>query len=175
VAEYSEKFMDRAASLYGSIRGRAREKRNKNGRVTRQGYTIPFTTEDLRVWLLKQFGGAEGGCARCPYCRCPIDVYNCVIDHADPLKRGGSPGLGNLVACCATDNDVKGQMNRAEYEWFVASMRDMQLKFGAAPVKNITSRLESQTKLAAQARWNQAKEFKKKAEQVAQMIEDPDF
>jgi 5-methylcytosine-specific restriction endonuclease McrA len=112
--EYSEKFKARAESLYSSIRARAREKRDKNQRITRPGYLIPFTPEQFRGWLLAQFGGAEGGVSRCPYCNRPIDVYNCVIDHADPLKRGGSPDRDNLVACCATDNDIKGQMTRAE-------------------------------------------------------------
>jgi hypothetical protein len=53
-------------------------------------------------------------------------------------------------------------------------MRDMEIEFGPASVKNICSRLESQTKLAAQARWNQAKEFKKKAEAAA-ALDDPNF
>jgi hypothetical protein len=139
--------------------------------VIRKGYELAFTIDDFRRWFLQQLGGTEGGVTRCAYCNQPIDAYSAVIDHATPLKRGGAPDLSNLVAACASDNDIKGQLTADEYRRFIEKMRELEIEFGPAPVKNITARLESQTKLAAQARWNQAKEARKKADQVAEAME----
>ena len=170
--EYSERFKERARSLYESIRNRAREKRNKNGRVIRQGYAIPFTAEEFRQWLLQQFGGAEGGVTRCPYSTAPIDVYSCVIDHKIPLKRGGSPDLSNLVACSAKENDIKGQLTDAEYRAFNDKLRELEIEFGPACVKNITQRLESQTKLAATVRRDQVRKNQEKAREAERVMEE---
>lgn len=170
--EYSERFKERARSLYESIRKRAKEKRKKNNRVISQGYPIPFTTEQFRQWLLAQFGGTEGGVTRCAYCNRPIDVYNCAIDHEKPLKRGGSPDLHNLIACCASDNDIKGQLTGEEYRAFICLLREMEMSFGPAPVRNITARLESQTKLAAMNRREQVRQVKEKAREAERVMED---
>lgn len=170
--EYSDKFKERARSLYESIRNRSKEKRNKNGRVIRQGYAIPFSNEEFRQWLLAQFGGAEGGVARCPYSTAPIDVYTCVIDHKVPLNRGGSPALDNLIACSAKENDIKGQLTDAEYRRFNDKLRELEIEFGPAPVRNITARLESQTKLAAMNRREQVRKVQEKAREAERVMAD---
>lgn len=41
----------------------------------------------------------------CAYCGATEDI---TLDHVVPLKRGGSHGIGNLVAACRTCNSSKG-------------------------------------------------------------------
>lgn len=43
--------------------------------------------------------------ASCAYCGATEDI---TLDHVVPLKRGGSHGIGNLVAACRTCNSSKG-------------------------------------------------------------------
>ena len=126
--DWSQRFADRVKSLFQSQKNRAKEKKNKLGRITRKGYVVPFTEKQFGDWLLLKFG-AESGCVRCRYCNQPIDAYSCVIDHAVPLNRSGVAGFVNLDAVCDPCNNVKGKMTPEEMDFFLACMRDMAMKF----------------------------------------------
>lgn len=166
---FSPRFRDRVNSLFASQQNRAREKRNKNGRIVKQGYVLPFDRKQFMAWLVDQFGG-ENGAIPCRYCRRPIDVYNCQLDHGTPLSRGGSPGLSNLTATCAPCNDVKGKMTPEEMDFFLAKMVDMGNHFhNGIAVQNITHRLESYS--AMKATVNRAHANKKKEAAIA--VEEP--
>jgi len=158
---YSQRFKDRARSLFNSQVVRSKERKDKNGRITKRGYLLPFDFAAFFHWFLQALGGSEGAIVRCPYCTAVMDAYTLVVDHSDPLRRGGSPGLENLSLVCASCNDIKGQLTASEFRLFLDKLREIELAFGAAPVRNITSRLESQTRLATKARWDAAKQFKK--------------
>jgi 5-methylcytosine-specific restriction endonuclease McrA len=151
----SPRFQDRVDALFAAQRSRAREKKGPSGRISKAGYVLPFDKRQFTAWFLDQFGGVEGGVIRCRYCKKPIDAYNSVIDHATPLKRGGSPGLGNLECICEQDNQVKGGMTPDEFEWFLTKMAEMGMRFhGGEAVRDITSRLAKAVKLAAAMRYS---------------------
>ncbi|KAB1660377.1 HNH endonuclease [Pseudoclavibacter chungangensis] len=50
---------------------------------------------------------------RCGYC----DAFANTIDHILPRSRGGAHSWENLVACCLTCNNVKGDRTPAEMGW----------------------------------------------------------
>src|SRR5258707_2286140 len=151
MAELSKRFRVRVTSLYGSQQNRAREKRNKNGRTIKPGYVVPFDKKQFTAWLLDRFHGENGtGVIPCRYCRRPIDVYNCQLDHSVPLARGGPPGLDNLTATCAPCNDIKGKLTAEEMDFFLSKLVEMGNHFrNGAAVANITHRLESYSKMKA--------------------------
>lgn len=146
---YSTKFKERARSLYESLRGRTREKKSKNGRITRKGYELPFTMEEFRVWLIAKFGGEEKA-IQDPYTGEWITLYTCSLDHEIPLRRGGSPGLDNLCPLAPANNNCKGKLMPEEFRFFRQCMYEMAAKFGNTPVADITSRMEKATALAQQ-------------------------
>jgi hypothetical protein len=151
------------ASLFKSQQNRAEEKRDKNDRITRPGYELPFDREQFVAWFLGKLGGNEGSAIRCLYCSQPIDAYSCAIDHAIPLKRGGSPELSNLDVVCEGCNFAKGQMTVEEFVFFRQSLIAMFVKFpDGKAVRDITSRLQKAVQLAAGMRWNRAKAAKHK-------------
>jgi len=157
VSKPSKRFNERAAVLFHSQENRAKTKYDKNNRITRKGYILPFGRLEFMAWFLAQFGGQEGSVQYCTYCRRPIDAYSCVVDHKNPLGRWGSPDLGNLEVICATCNDIKGQLTAQEFTYFLTLMLDMSIKFGGQAVTNITSRLESHTRLATSLRHQMGK------------------
>jgi 5-methylcytosine-specific restriction endonuclease McrA len=172
VIPLSRRFSDRVNSLWASQQNRAREKRGPSGRLSKVGYALPFDRKQFTAWFLDQFGGSEGGVIRCRYCKRPLDAYNCVVDHAIPLKRNGAPGLENLEVICDSDNQIKGGMTPDEFEWFLAKMAEMGARFlGGKAVQDITSRLQKAVKLAAAVRWSRAQ----RAKQQVPAITDEDF
>lgn len=167
----SERFQDRSDALFKSQRDRGREKRDKNNRIIKQGYKLPFDKKQFMAWLLDQFHG-EAGAIPCRYCRQPIDVYNCQLDHGTPLSRGGSPGLVNLDPTCAPCNDVKGKMTPEEMDFFLAKMVDMGNHFhNGIAVQNITHRLESYS--AMKATVNRAHASRQKQAAAVAVAEEP--
>lgn len=145
----SARFRARVESLFKSQQSRAKEKANKNGRIIKPGYKLPFDRRQFTTWLFDKFGG-EYGAIPCRYCRRPIDIYNSQLDHGTALKRGGSPGLGNLDAVCAPCNATKGQLTPEEFDFFLVKMREMGDHFhNGFAVQNITHRLESYSAMKA--------------------------
>lgn len=146
---YSAQFKERARSLYESLRSRTREKKNKNGRITRKGYELPFSMEEFRAWLLATFH-SEDAPIQDKYTGEWITLYTCSMDHEIPLRRGGSPGLENLCPLAPANNNCKGKLTPDEFRFFRQCMHDMAARFGNTPVADITSRMEKATALAQQ-------------------------
>jgi hypothetical protein len=59
-----KRFKSRMASLFKSQQNRAEEKRDKNDRITRPGYELPFDREQFVAWFLGKLGGNEGSAIR---------------------------------------------------------------------------------------------------------------
>jgi len=167
----TQRFNDRVTSLFNSQQSRSREKKNKNGRIIKKGYILPFNKKQFTSWMLDQFGG-ENGAIQCRYCRRPIDAYSCQIDHGMPLARSGSPGLGNLCPTCAPCNDTKGQLTPEEFQFFLDKMAEMSMRFHSGiAVQNITHRLESYS--AMKATVNRHHAGRQKATVAAVVEEEP--
>lgn len=150
-------FKTRARSLYESLRNRTKELRDKNGRIRRKGYDMPFMPEQFRYWLDSQFTVIQQA-RKCRYCSQWMNVFDCSLDHAIPLSRGGAPDLDNIDVICAACNSCKGRMTPEEFVFFRECLMQMGLKFGNAPVNDITRRLESQVKLAQMVKRSAAKQ-----------------
>lgn len=151
-------FTARSGSIYGNMVSRFQEKRNKNGRITRIGYVVPFTRDEFRDWLREQLGG-EGGVRRCTYCQTFVSAADCVIDHMVPPNRGGSLGLENLTVACEPCNAIKGGCTATGY---IAFRSWALLNLDPDDCKDLFKRLQSQMKLATMQRWDMAKRFKAK-------------
>jgi len=54
----------------------------------------------------------------CHYCKRPTELKHWSVDHKQPLSRGGSNRMPNLVGCCKTCNGAKACLT---YEEFMAS------------------------------------------------------
>lgn len=169
----SPRFAKRRDALYKSHVDRARGKTSKKtGRIIRHGYTLPFDKKQFTAWLLDQFGG-ENNAILCRYCRRPIDVYNCQLDHGVPIARAGSPGLSNLDPVCEPCNHVKGKLTPEEFESFLVKLRELADQFhNGIAVQDITHRLESYS--AMKATVNRA-HASRKAAPVAVAEDDGDF
>lgn len=163
----SQRFKDRALTLYQSQVNRARQKTGPSGRISKKGYELPFDQKQFIAWFVDKFGGNEGGVIRCCYCTAPIDAYSCVVDHEIPLKRGGSPGLENLGLLCEGCNQSKGILLPEEFRFFLDKMAEMSVRFASGQaVQDIMSRLRKAVKLAAAMRFNIASKQKKAAQAV---------
>jgi 5-methylcytosine-specific restriction endonuclease McrA len=173
VIALSQRFTDRVDSLFKSQQNRAREKKNKNGRIIKKGYTLPFEKKQFTAWLVDKFHG-EGGALQCPFCRRPIDAYICQLDHSTPLSRSGTPGLDNLEPVCAPCNDSKGKLTAEEFGFFLDKMAEMSMHFHSGiAVQNIMHRLESYS--AMKATVNRHHAGRQKAAVIAVVDEDPDW
>jgi hypothetical protein len=116
---------------------------------------LPFTLDQFREHCLKYFG-EEDGVVLCRYCRIPVYLGACAVDHAVPLGRGGSIGLENLEFPCQPCNDKKGQLTSGE---FIALGEFLKLlPFEAS--QDVMSRLQKAVKLAAGKRWGLKKAAK---------------
>lgn len=173
--ELSQRFIDRADSIFDNTKRRTREKRNKHQRVIRRGQDLPFSRQEFRAWLLAQFAGNEYGVIRCCYCNRPVDVYSCRVDHATPLHRGGNAGFENLALPCDVCNSIKSRLLPDEFRWFLDRMAEMSLKFGQTPVRDIMSRLEKAVALAQSVRMNRVRRVQEQAAAVAVPAVDDDF
>lgn len=56
----------------------------------------------------------------CPYCGISLSLIPKVMDHMEPLARGGAHILENLIPCCRSCNNRKADM---PYELWVAKVR----------------------------------------------------
>ena len=172
----SPRFAKRRDDLWTSQRNRAAGKKNKLGHWTRLPYTLPFDKKQFTAWLVDLFGDGTRP-LRCRYCNQTIDVYNCQLDHAVPIKRSGSPGLENMDAICEPCNKTKQIMTPEEFEFFIAKMREMADHFhNGIAVQSITHRLESYSNLKAAANQQRAKKnAAQPATPVALRDEDEDW
>lgn len=65
-------------------------------RMERKKIPMLFTLEGFRLGILSALGGRPDGAIQCRYCYVVLDLSEAALDHAEPLIRGGSPGLDNL-------------------------------------------------------------------------------
>jgi hypothetical protein len=108
-------FETHSSTVYTLMTYRFREIRS-NGVVTRPERRIPFTLEEFRAWLLREyFKGSWDNAVQCAYCRVWLNVLNYVADHVQPVKYGGSLELENLTLSCDTCNTTKGVMSAAGF------------------------------------------------------------
>lgn len=53
---------------------------------------------------------------RCAYCLCAIDDDSLVLEHMNPLSRGGRTSEENICFACVTCNERKGAMPFDEWK-----------------------------------------------------------
>lgn len=64
----------------------------------------------------------------CPYCGCTLNRGDKVIDHMDPISKGGAHSVKNVVVCCTKCNLSKGAkdflewVNTLDYEFKLLSV-----------------------------------------------------
>lgn len=169
----SPRFAKRRDDLWSSQRRRADGKTSKKtGRIIRHGYLLPFDKKQFTAWLLDRFGG-ENNAILCRYCRRPIDVYNCQLDHGVPISRAGSPGLPNIDPVCEPCNHVKGKLTPEEFDFFLVKLRELADHFhNGIAAQDISHRLESYS--AMKATVNRAHAGRKTAATVP-AVDDEDF
>ncbi len=114
-------------------RQRARRKRHQNLEKYR-GNSRQYNSDNLpRLAVIarnrrarqKQNGGKhtigdvaiifkhQNGC--CGYCRAPLTLGNCHVDHIVPLARGGANGRQNLQVLCPNCNQTKSARDPIEF------------------------------------------------------------
>lgn len=172
--QLSPRFAKRRDDLWKSQCNRAAEKKSKKtGRIIRHGYTLPFDKKQFTAWLLDKFGG-ENNAILCRYCKRPIDVYNCQLDHGVPIARSGPPDLSNIDPVCEPCNHVKGKLTPEEFDFFLAKLRELADHFhNGIAVQDITHRLESYS--AMKATVNRAHAQRKAAPALAVAEDDGDL
>lgn len=122
-------FHDRSASIYYSQVKDFKEKRNKRGKIIRIGRTLPFTLTQFREWLLFCLGNSSEGSVKCAYCPRVVTALDLRVDHGEPISRGGSLDLTNLVVCCDVCNREKGELTVTEYRELIHNL-DLLLSKG---------------------------------------------
>jgi hypothetical protein len=98
----------------------------------KDGYRLPFTRDQLTLWLWRAMGGGAGPSAdalkarMCPYgCNRPIDILNLTLDHMIPRGQHGSYELDNLLPCCKDCNILKGNMTGEGFRLLMALRLEM--------------------------------------------------
>lgn len=91
-----------AAARYGDTR-KQRAAATADGTLTRRVVRALFRTADL-----------------CPYCAVEMGPRDRVLDHKEPLARGGAHSLGNVLVCCRRCNREKRDRPWAEWCAIVA-------------------------------------------------------
>ena len=67
----------------------------------------PFYFREVIAYLHWRYKG------RCAYCQSSSGPFE--IDHVNPVSRGGSDEIGNLVLACKACNTAKGTQTAAEF------------------------------------------------------------
>lgn len=119
-------FDKRVGELYQQQRSRVKTKTYKTGarqgKVRVAGQTIPFTKDELGLWLWRQM---KTQAILCPYCSAPIDILTVSLDHHVPLRFGGEVGLENLRCICRRCNTLKSDLMPREWELFLIFLRTL--------------------------------------------------
>lgn len=86
----------------------ARRLERATRRALERGASGRYTwAEVTRLWL------ATG--KACAYCATPVTNAELQPDHVQPLSRGGSNSITNIVPCCAPCNREKGSLTLSEW------------------------------------------------------------
>lgn len=105
----------------------------------------PFTLAQLREHIYRAMGERYDGGLRCRYCGRICDLSEVALDHATPITRGGSLGLGNIELPCANCNGQKQEMTPEEFSEF---LKFLERAIPLARV-GILKRLQEHSKLLA--------------------------
>jgi hypothetical protein len=80
----------------------------------RRSSALSAPSRDARVVSLsdgtataKRLARMLSSATHCPYCGISLDVGQAVLDHMEPIARGGAHSARNLIACCADCNGRK--------------------------------------------------------------------
>lgn len=122
---------ERFDAVYRNMVHRAKPKLWKNGRLRGKVRVpglerLPFTKQEFWDWGIEWIGH---GALRCPYCEeigrnaFLITLEDCTFDHKEPIARGGTWDLSNLIPVCRDCNNCKGSMS---YVFFIRLMRDLE-------------------------------------------------
>lgn len=139
------KFATLSARKMATMKSHFRPKMSPTTGLLRvPGRELPFTLKDLRAWLIEKSGDPLGLDAdkliwACAYCSRLLPLENVELDHIEPVKRGGSLGLGNLAIACKICNQTKGELTAEEYQ---ALMRGLET-FPQAARNDILKRLRT--------------------------------
>lgn len=77
----------------------------------------------------------------CHYCKKPVSARDFSLDHLNPVSRGGSFKLENLVCVHDRCNRLKSSLTEAEYEGLIDLLREYRKLHGEYAVKNVEMRL----------------------------------
>ena len=131
----------RVHGLYNGMVKRHAPKMWKSGARKGQqrvpGVQLPFTEAELLAGVERAF--PNGSARSCPYCNSPIDAFTATLDHEIPLARGGSIGMENIAAICATCNRLKGGLTPIEFRSLLQWIKEQHPAAGA----DIIGRLKS--------------------------------
>lgn len=72
---------------------------------------MPKRKGSTRAWRKVRAAVLKRDCSLCAYCGGPATI----VDHVQPVNRGGTDDESNLVAACATCNGSKGDLTPAEW------------------------------------------------------------
>lgn len=78
-------------------------------RSKKAGVECNVTVDELRQLVLDAYG------VKCKYCDKILSVTNFVVDHINPISKGGTSNLDNLQIICKTSNSMKGSLNREHF------------------------------------------------------------
>jgi 5-methylcytosine-specific restriction endonuclease McrA len=135
----SEDLRKRSTELHGYMRSRFGPKKytagKRKGQLKTLGRALPFTRDELHLWILRTVGMQA---MPCPWCQLPIDALSMVLDHEQPIERGGDLSLDNLSPICSRCNQLKGTLTVLEYAAIALLLRRPTMAFART---NIESRL----------------------------------
>lgn len=126
----------------------SRYRNMQSRRVVIQLGGLPFTLDQFREHCEKFFGEPDG-VVLCRYCRVPVYLSICAVDHAHPLSRGGSIGLENLEFPCEPCNSAKSSLTPGEF----IALREFLRTLPFEAEQDVLSRLKKAVKLAAGRRF----------------------
>ena len=142
-----DEFLKQTYTQYSNMKARYKRKKLPD---------IPFTLAEWRDHVGTALG--PQGALRCRYCHGWFGVMSIVGDHIEPLDRGGSLTLDNIEFLCRGCNNRKGKLTDTEFDDLLRYLD------GIHPLarKDILSRLQIATPLAAADAWAKRREWTKK-------------
>lgn len=153
-----EDFNTRTTALYSYMRSRFGPRNftagKRRGQRKTDGVKLPFSVDELQLWLLRKVGMQA---IQCRYCSAPIDILSLVLDHMTPIDRGGQLGLDNLDPICARCNTLKSDLTVAEYTLVVIFLQHPDMAYARTSIESRLFAGEMGKKLARTFRADKAK------------------
>lgn len=132
-------------------RGRVKRRRNKKregpmtyeyklkNTVANVGRRCQCSSQDAREYATPILTAVNDAArtVRCIYCSAKLTLATVSFDHRQPISRGGSVGISNLVVCCFQCNKTKGSLTADEYQ----SLLDLMATWPIEASLNVGRRL----------------------------------